>query len=333
MATLKDISEITGFSVTTVSRALKDGEEVKEDTKAKVREVAQQLGYSVNLQGLGLRTGINYTISMIMPLLREDELDRDVGNISLISGVAAGLENTPYKLNIIPFSAGKSPLIPVKRVVEGNLAGGIIFNLTTVNDDRIEYLTEKNFPFVAFGRSNFNFEYSYIDTDEESIGYMAVEYLAKNGCKNILCINGDEIFTYAHYRKKGMLKACKEHNIDIEHNFKIIPDKSDAKIWREYFHNLMKLPNHPDGIFCSTEISALGCKSGIQDAGLRPNQDVYVICAEFSDLAAFYTPPLCGIKISNYKSGIHIAEAILKQVESKNTIKTQLLEKPYFIQR
>ena len=100
MATLKDISNITGYSVTTVSRALKDGEDVKENTRDYIKSVAKKMGYSVNLQGLSLRTGINYNICMIMPLLRDDGLDRDVGNIALISGITAALENTPYKLNI-----------------------------------------------------------------------------------------------------------------------------------------------------------------------------------------------------------------------------------------
>lgn len=126
MATLKDISNITGYSVTTVSRALKDGEDVKENTRDYIKSVAKKMGYSVNLQGLSLRTGINYNICMIMPLLRGKGLDRDVGNIALISGITSALENTPYKLNIIPLSADFSPLEAIKEVVVRNLAGGII---------------------------------------------------------------------------------------------------------------------------------------------------------------------------------------------------------------
>lgn len=121
MATLKDISNITGYSVTTVSRALKDGEDVKENTRDYIKSVAKKMGYSVNLQGLSLRTGINYNICMIMPLLRDDGLDRDVGNIALISGITAALENTPYKLNIIPLSAGCSPLMQSKKLLKETL--------------------------------------------------------------------------------------------------------------------------------------------------------------------------------------------------------------------
>lgn len=121
------------------------------------------------------------------------------------------------------------PLDAIKEVVEGNLAGGIIFNLTTVNDERIEYLTKINFPFVAYGRSFTDLSYSFVDIDEEDLGYKAVDYLIKKGANNILCINGDEIFTYAHYRKQGMLKACIDNGFDAKHHLTIIKDLSDAK--------------------------------------------------------------------------------------------------------
>ncbi|MBR1612595.1 MAG: LacI family DNA-binding transcriptional regulator [Succinivibrio sp.] len=333
MTTLKDISNITGYSVTTVSRALKDGEDVKENTRDYIKSVAKKMGYSVNLQGLSLRTGINYNICMIMPLLRDDGLDRDVGNIALISGITAALENTPYKLNIIPLSAGCSPLDAIKEVVEGNLAGGIIFNLTTVNDERIEYLTKINFPFVAYGRSFTDLSYSFVDIDEEDLGYKAVDYLIKKGANNILCINGDEIFTYAHYRKQGMLKACIDNGFDAKHHLTIIKDLSDAKIWREYFCSLMKQDSRPDGIYCGTEITALGCYSGIIDAGLKINRDVHVICTEFSDLPTFFSPPLSGIRLNNYQTGLKLGNAVLKQVESKNEQKTQLILKPEIMLR
>ena len=60
--TLKTISEATGLAVTTVSRALKDGPELSAETRARVREVATQLGYRPHRAGVRLRTGRTFVV-------------------------------------------------------------------------------------------------------------------------------------------------------------------------------------------------------------------------------------------------------------------------------
>jgi Bacterial regulatory proteins, lacI family len=55
--TLKTIAEATGFAVATVSRALKDAPDIGEETKRRVREAAERLGYRQNRAAVRLRTG------------------------------------------------------------------------------------------------------------------------------------------------------------------------------------------------------------------------------------------------------------------------------------
>ena len=72
--TLKTIAEYTGLSVTTVSRALKDGDDVKQPTIDKVKAAAKKLGYAPNLQGLSLKTGINYNLVAVLPMLKSGDI-------------------------------------------------------------------------------------------------------------------------------------------------------------------------------------------------------------------------------------------------------------------
>ena len=64
--TLKTIAYLTGLGVTTVSRALKDGPEIGEDTRQRVKLIAQQIGYRPNRAGVRLRTGKTNVISLIL---------------------------------------------------------------------------------------------------------------------------------------------------------------------------------------------------------------------------------------------------------------------------
>ena len=69
--TLKTIASITGLGITTVSRALKDAPDIGQQTKKRVREVAESLGYTPNRAGVGLRTGKTNVISLVLSLDEE----------------------------------------------------------------------------------------------------------------------------------------------------------------------------------------------------------------------------------------------------------------------
>jgi LacI family transcriptional regulator len=64
--TLKTIAQLTGLGITTVSRALKDGPELSLETRTRVRQVAEQLGYRPHRAGVRLRTGRTYVIGLIL---------------------------------------------------------------------------------------------------------------------------------------------------------------------------------------------------------------------------------------------------------------------------
>lgn len=94
-ATLKTIAQYTGLSVTTVSRALKDGDDVKQPTKEIVKAAAEKLGYRPNLSGIGLRTGKNYNVCAILPVQRPGDVVGDIGTLALARWAAICAPITP----------------------------------------------------------------------------------------------------------------------------------------------------------------------------------------------------------------------------------------------
>lgn len=65
MASLKDISKICGVSVATVSKALNDHKDIGEETKATIKRVAKEMGYSPNLSARALKTNRTYGIGVL----------------------------------------------------------------------------------------------------------------------------------------------------------------------------------------------------------------------------------------------------------------------------
>ena len=96
---LKTVANALGLSVTTVSRALKDGPEVRPETIQRVKSAAEQLGYVPNQGGLILRTGRSYTIALILSPEPQSAFPA-MGFMFYCQGILRSLQDSPYTLTI-----------------------------------------------------------------------------------------------------------------------------------------------------------------------------------------------------------------------------------------
>ena len=330
-ATLKTIAEYTGLSVTTVSRALKNGDDVKEPTNQKVREAAEKLGYAPNLQGLSLRTGRNYTIAAVVPVMKPGDVCGDISSLPLITGLTSGLKGTPYHVGVLPAEIGDNMLEPIRYVVESGLAGGLVFNLSKPNDPRVTYLSEHNFPFVCFGQTEMSVKHAFVDVDNFDASYRACEYLSKQGCKRIRMITSTKDYTYVWHKYYGMKRAAMEFGFEFSDDSLIYDSYSEN--YRKFAAQLLSKPDSPDGIFCGSEVSALGFLAGARDAGRTVGKDLHLICLEGCDLPSQYLPAVPGLRQDFIGIGEQLAKFLLRIIDGEDPSKLQEIRKVEFIPR
>lgn len=182
--TLKTIATLSGMAVPTVSRALGNAPDISAGTKAKIRKIADEIGYVPNRAGLRLRTGRTNVISLVM----STEQDMMNQTARLITSVGSGLRDTQYHLNMTPFFPDDDPMTPIRYIVENGTADAVIINQILPNDPRVAYLMEKQFPFATHGRSNWLEQHAYYDFDNEAFARLGIEELVKRGRKSILMI-------------------------------------------------------------------------------------------------------------------------------------------------
>ena len=189
--TLKTLAKRTGFSVTTVSRALKNGPEINIETRKKVVEVANILNYQPNLYAYRLKMGKTFQLCFFL-----NQLD-DISNYEkqIIKGIFKSLNNSNYELIVKPIFRSNQ-VDAIREVVEKKLADGIIISHTTLNDERVKFLLEKNFPFVTHGRTELFSEHPYFDNDHADFIDKSLTYLKKKKCEEIIFIKPANKFTY-----------------------------------------------------------------------------------------------------------------------------------------
>lgn len=270
--TLKTIAFMTGLGVTTVSRALKDAPDIGEDTKKRVRLIADQIGYRPNRAGVRLRTGKTNVISLI--LNTEEEIMGLTTHI--IHGISAVLEETPYHLVVTPYNHDSDPMDPVRYVVETGSADGVILSRTELDDARVRYLTDKRMPFATHGRTDMGIEHAFHDSDNWAYAWDAVHILSTLGRQKVALLSPPSNLTYAKFMANGFYDAATHYQLQQKDLGAITVDDT-TEIIAAHIYQVMRSADRPDGIVCSSAGAAIGVTAGLERAGLALGEDVDIV--------------------------------------------------------
>ena len=140
-------------SVTTVSRALKDGPEVLPSTIARVKEAAKRLGYVPNHHGRALKTGRTLTLTAVLPMETRDYLS-DLAKLPLIEGMTLAARQAGYSLSIYSTTPDDDQVQSVQRLLQAHSADGLIITRMVSGDPRVRLLLDQVIPFAPFGRTD-----------------------------------------------------------------------------------------------------------------------------------------------------------------------------------
>ncbi|WP_163134571.1 LacI family DNA-binding transcriptional regulator [Agarivorans sp. Alg241-V36] len=331
-ATLKTISEYTGLSLSTVSRAMKDQSSIKAETKSTVRQAAAEMGYRPNASGVGLRTGKNFNLCAVLPVTKTGDIIGDVGSLSLIEGFAAALKNSPYELSVLPASNAEEALEQVKLAVENKLCDGLIINLTQPQDQRVKYLQQQQVPFVTFGQTEMGIEHPFVDIDCLEACYQAALRLIAKGRKEIRLLSAPAEYTFAWHQYFGVRRAAMEHGLSFTRCSNVIYERSNIEL-RSLGRELVNAATPVDGIICSSEINAAGVLSGIKDSGKQVGHDVDLLVLETSDFAEYFSPPISGFRQDLHLIGRRLVEVLILRIKGEAMSKLQCIEKAKFFDR
>ncbi len=331
--TIKTIAKLTGYSIATVSKALKNDPAVKEKTQKKITETAAEIGYVANLDGLKLRTGRTYRIAVLIttPQVFSNEWE-GVEFTHILSGVSKALEGTPYQLSVHPTKDFDDCLKEVKEIVEQRKADGLILSGTRPDDQRISYLLEKKFPFVSYGMSEHFTPYPYVDTDSERTANQATKRLINKGHKRIALINPSPELMYAQQRSRGYSKALQENDIAVDQDL-IASGTLSSRFGKEsveYLHNL-KAP--PTAYICANEASALGVLSAFHEKGIVYGKDAVVIATDDINVSEYFTPPLTTYFLPIEETSRTLGEFLLRHIAGEAVENLQKKIMPELIER
>jgi LacI family transcriptional regulator len=266
--TLKTIAVLTGLSIATVSRALKDAGDIGEDTKRRVRDVAAQVGYLPNRAGVRLRTGKTNVIALV----RSTEEDVMNHTSQMINSIAGALRGTSYHMILMPFFPAEDPMTPIRYIVETGSADGVIINQTTPDDPRVKYMYERGFPFATHGRTLMGLEHPYFDFDNEVFARIVVREMAARGRKRLAMVAPPKSQSYAQHMMKGFIEEAVRLGVSTMVFDEVTSDSPPYQI-EGLARRVFGSDHRPDGVVLGSATASMALVTGGEDAGLVLGRD------------------------------------------------------------
>ena len=321
--TLKTISELSGFAVTTVSRALSDGPEIGAATKQKVQQIAKEIGYVRNRSGVGLVTGRTNVITLILSA-DHDVVDDHTGR--LISSIARNLQGTLYHMNILPYAPGADRLAEVEYVVESRSADALILSQIKPDDRRIAYLMEKRFPFVAYGRSRWKEQHAYFDFDNESFGEQAASTLLEKGRKRLLLIAPPSTLSYSQHLRFGIEKELSGTKAKLE-ILEGATSHDSNEVLRDVLGKRFARSAKIDGVIAPSSSSAIMAIAALEQNGYALGQNVDLFAKEATPYLRCIRSEVISVYENLDVAGEFLTKAAIQAIEHPTKAPMQRLER------
>lgn len=315
--TLKDISAKTGYSVTTVSRALTGYDDVNAETKAHILKIAEELGYQPNHIARQLQKQKTYTLGLVMPA-RDHTVEDDFFSM-LLKGISYEAASHGFDVLVSAYQDEQEEMRAYHRIAGGKRVDGMVFARTYRNDPRINYLNSINCPFIVHGRLTPDQEsnFAYIDVDSQLGIYMLVEHLIELGHRTIGIILPPEEVAFTPYRLAGYQQALAKYDIPFDSTNCIHSDLTFEGGKRATIELLSRDRGLTAIVGCN-DWMALGALAIAKQQGLPVGEQFAV--AGYDDIPAsrHAQPALTTIRTPIYEIGEQLTHELIKLIDSSS---------------
>ncbi|PWB77847.1 MAG: LacI family transcriptional regulator [Anaerolineales bacterium] len=327
---IKDIAKRVGFSVTTVSRALNDYDDVNAETKDLIRRTAAEMGYVPNSLAQRFQKKKTDTIGLILPTFGPRFSDPFFSEF--LAGIGNKAAAQGFDLLVSTRSPGEEELIAYRQMVQGRRIDGLVIVRTRKHDERIEYLRSVEFPFVAFGRMEGEIDFPFVDEDGKSGMRLVADHLIALGHRRIACIASPPELMFSQFRLDGLQSRLDELDLSLDPGLIRVGDLTQRSGYEQTL-DLLDFANPPSAIVAFNDLMALGAMSAAQNRGLTVGTDVSITGFDNIPIAAHSHPPLTTVDQPIYQIGSMVCEMLAQKIKGETLERSQALLQPELIIR
>lgn len=330
--TIKDIAQQTGVSVATVSLALNNRPGVSPETRARVLEVAGQLGYPVNKPSPAKSN--TRTIGMVV----KTEANLPPRANPFYSQVIVGIEEACRRNQInlmfatMPVDENNHPT-SIPQVFYSDQVDGLLL-VGAFMDATITSLAGHNLPPIVLVDAYSDTEtYDMVVSDNFQAAYNAVEFLLAQGHHHIGLIGSEpDSYPSIRQRRNGYLRCLKDHGIPDTYIASFNPNDPSDDGYDEIVSVLQTNPQLT-ALFCVNDHVALTAMKAAFDLGRKIPEDLAVIGYDDIHQAATTIPSLSTMRVDTASMGWAAVNLLLMRLEQPDAARMTLVIHPTLVKR
>lgn len=293
-ATLRDVAARAQVSMRTVSNVVSGYEHVSSKMRQRVQQAIDELGYIANPVARTLRTGKTGLLSLVVPEIDVpyfSQLAREVINAAAQRGFQVMIDQTGHDHE------------RERRLLRGggrrNLFDGILFAPLATEDELRDVDPGTSSPLILLGEHVFDERFDHVAIDNVVAAHDATSHLLSRGCTRVAAIGTQpkEAYTTPLQRTEGFRRALEEHGLERVDRLEHTAAHYDRAAGYAAATALLRESPRPDGIFCYSDLLAMGAIRAIFDMGLRVPEDVAIVGVDDIEEGRYSRPSLSTVSL------------------------------------
>ena len=310
---------MAGVSSATVSYVINNGPHtVSPDTRARVLDAVQKLGYRPNAVARNLRRQRTTTLGLILP---------DTQN-PFFAEVARGIESVALENGyvVIQCHADFSPERELQFVetLYGERIAGVLWFPTADNAEPARRLAQYRVPLVAIDRLPHGIDVPSVVADNFRGAYLATQHLIELGHTRIGCIARPSDLSHSEQRLRGYLTALQEHGIRPDESL-IVRSGYRPEAGRLAAQELFRRSPRPTAIFAYNDFMAIGALRAAYEQRLDVPGELAVVGFDNIPQAALTCPALTSVSQAKTELGRRAARLLIDLIEERTPEQNQIV--------
>jgi LacI family transcriptional regulator len=289
--TIREIADLAGVSVATVSRVMNGRDDVAPETRELVQRIVRERGYSTNRSARGLSAGRTGLIGATVPLVHPAYFS------FILSGAAEALYERDMRLVLCPTQHEHDREVSLlERMMHGTTDGGLLI-LPQESGEELEHLLEHGYSFVVVDPLlPLNDRIPAVSAAHSAGAVLAVEHLLSLGHRRIGAITGPRGWIATEERVRGYHAALGAAGLLAEPELVVESPFFEIESGRAAARRLLDLHEPPTAIFAFNDNIAIGALQAARERGLRLPEDLSVVGFDDVEAAEIVTPMLTTIR-------------------------------------
>lgn len=325
-ATIIDVAQHAGVGVSTAARAISGDGYVAPNTRERVLQSAQALGYVSNRIARSLRTRSTRTLGLLIADVENPFYSVIAKNVESVAKVAG------YHVMLCNDNDDAAEEREYLTILEGLGVDGLLVTPTARNRAHLERLWEKGLSIVQIDRKVPGLRADTVLADNEAGAAAAVDHLVAQGHRKIGIFAGPADVMTGRRRLNGFRSAMKRHGLTVP----------EDRIQRGSFHRdhaasfareFLERPDRPSAIFAANHILAEGCVVAAEELGLRIPDDLSLIAFDDMPWMTLTSPKITAVRQPVADMARAATDLVLQRLRDSSREPTTAVFQPQLVVR